>query len=50
MQRWRADLIDDPDGPMFVADAIADPVAGLAAAAIAAELLVTSGLRRSRYR
>ena len=32
--------IDDPDGPMFVADAIADPVAGLAAAAIAAELLV----------
>ena len=32
--------IDDPGGPMFVADAIADPVAGLAAAAMAAELLV----------
>ncbi|MEO0492289.1 MAG: CoA transferase [Actinomycetota bacterium] len=31
--------VDDPDGPMFVADAIADPLAGMAAAALAAELL-----------
>ncbi|NDH84780.1 MAG: hypothetical protein EBY65_07925 [Acidimicrobiia bacterium] len=32
--------IDDPGCPMFVADAVADPVAGLVAAAMAAELLV----------
>ena len=32
--------IDDPGSPMFVADAVADPVAGLAAAAMAVELLV----------
>ena len=29
----------DPAGPMFVADAVADPLSGLAAAAMAAELL-----------
>lgn len=31
--------LDGPDAPMFVADAVADPVTGIAAAALAAELL-----------
>lgn len=33
--------IDDPAGPMFVADAVADPLTGMAAAALAAEVLAS---------
>lgn len=33
--------VDDPDGPMFVADAVADPLTGMAAAALAAEVLAS---------
>lgn len=32
--------VDDGDGPVFVADAVADPLTGLTAAALGAELLV----------